>query len=83
MDYSLRMKSHSLVQRLGFVIDFLAKEGLVEPLSPDLRTLLASYVGNTVVYLDKRKPKKGTFSSDWKIMNNVSREQLLSEIEVR
>ncbi len=83
VNYALRMKSHSLVQRLGFVIDFLAKEGLVEPFSQDLRTLLASYVGNTVVYLDKRKPKKGTFSSDWKIMNNVSIEQLLSEIEVR
>jgi predicted transcriptional regulator of viral defense system len=83
VDYALRMKSHSLVQRLGFVIDFLATEGLGKPLSPDLRKLLTSYVGCSVVYLDKRKPKKGAFSSDWKIMNNVSREQLLSEIEVR
>jgi predicted transcriptional regulator of viral defense system len=83
VDYALRMKSHSLVQRLGFVIDFLAKEGLVKPLSPDLKKLLNSYVGSGVVYLDKRKTKKGTFSGDWKIMNNVSREQLLSEIEVR
>ena len=82
-DYALRMKSHSLVQRLGFVIDFLAREGLGKPLSPDLRKLLTSYVGRSVVYLDKRKPKKGALSSDWKIMNNVSREQLLSEIEVR
>jgi predicted transcriptional regulator of viral defense system len=83
VDYALRMKSHSLVQRLGFVIDFLAKEGLVEPLSSNLSKMLSSYVGRSVVYLDARKPKKGAFSGDWNIMNNLSREQLLSEIEVR
>jgi predicted transcriptional regulator of viral defense system len=83
VDYALKMKSHSLVQRLGFVTDFLAKEGLVKPLSPNLRKMLTSYVGHSVVYLDTRKPKKGTFSGDWKIMNNVSRDQLISEIEVR
>ena len=83
VDYALKMKSHSLVQRLGFVTDFLAKEGLVKPLSPNLRKMLTSYVGRSVVYLDTRKPKKGTFSGDWKIMNNVSRDQLISEIEVR
>ena len=83
-DYALRMKSHSLVQRLGFVIDFLGKQqGVGKPLSPDLRKLLMINVGRSVVYLDKRKPKKGALSNDWKIMNNVSREQLLSEIEVR
>lgn len=83
VDYALRMKSHSLVQRLGFVIDFLANEGLVKPLSSDLRQKLKSYVGQSVFYLDSRKPKKGVFFSEWNIMNNVSRVQLLSEIEVR
>jgi predicted transcriptional regulator of viral defense system len=83
VDYALRMKSHSLVQRLGFIIDFLEKENLVDPLSPHLKMLLKSYVGNATVYLDRRKPKKGTFSREWRIMNNVSEEQLLSEIEVR
>lgn len=72
-----------MVQRLGFVIDFLEKEGLGKPLSPDLRRSLSSYVGGSAVYLDSHKPKKGTFSIEWRIMNNVSREQLLSEIEVR
>lgn len=83
VDYALRMKSHSLVQRLGFMVDFLANEGLVKPLSSDLRQELKSYVGQSVFYLDSRKPKKGVFFSEWNIMNNVSRAQLLSEIEVR
>jgi len=83
VDYALRMKSHSLIQRLGFIIDFLEKENLVEPLSPNLKILLKGYVGNATVYLDRRRPKKGTFSKDWRIMNNISEEQLLSEIEVR
>jgi predicted transcriptional regulator of viral defense system len=55
----------------------------MEPLSPNLKVLLKSYVGNTTVYLDKRSPKKGKFSRDWRIMNNISEKQLLSEIEVR
>jgi predicted transcriptional regulator of viral defense system len=83
VDYALRMKSHSLVQRLGFVTDFLSKENLMNPLSPKLRKMLTNHVGHSVIYLDTRKPKKGSFSGDWKIMNNVSREELLSEIEVR
>lgn len=83
VDYALRMKSHSLVQRLGFIIDFLEKENLMESLSLHLKMSLKSYVGNATVYLDRRRPRKGTFSRDWRVMNNVSEEQLLSEIEVR
>jgi predicted transcriptional regulator of viral defense system len=82
-DYALRMKSHALIQRLGFVIDFLAIEGLVSPLSSDHRAVLLEHVGNTPIYLDPRRPKTGVFSRGWNIVNNVSRDQLLSEIEVR
>jgi len=30
-----------------------------------------------------RKPRTGEFSKEWRIINNVPREQLLSEIEIR
>lgn len=83
VDYALRMKSYALVQRLGFVIDFLAKERLVKPLPSGLRNLLQDGVGRTSIYLDPRKPKTGSFYKEWRIVCNVSREQLLSEIEVR
>lgn len=83
VDYAIRMRSHSLVQRLGFIIDFLAGEGLVKPLSPDLRKLLQAGVGKAPVYLDPRSPRRGSFFKEWRIVCNVSRDQLLSEIEIR
>jgi predicted transcriptional regulator of viral defense system len=83
VDYAIRMKSHALVQRLGFIIGFLAREGLVRPLPSGLRKLLQGNVGRTPIYLDRRKPKTGSFSKEWRVVCNVSRDQLLSEIEVR
>jgi predicted transcriptional regulator of viral defense system len=83
VDYAVRMKSHALVQRLGFVLDFLAKEGLATPLSSDLRIALLNHVGKTSIYLDRKKAKSGSYAREWKVVNNLSREQLLSEIEVR
>jgi len=81
--YAAKMGSHALVQRLGFIINFLGKEELVEPLSPDLKNMLREHVGKPVIYLDPRRPKTGGFSKEWRIINNISRSQLLSEIEVR
>jgi predicted transcriptional regulator of viral defense system len=83
VDYALRMKSHALVQRLGFVVDFLSREGLVKPLPSGLRNLLQDDVGRTPIYLDPRKPKTGSFYKEWRVVCNLSRDQLLSEIEVR
>jgi predicted transcriptional regulator of viral defense system len=83
VDYAVRMQSHALVQRLGFVVDFLVKEGLANPLPKDLRDLLLRHVGKTAIYLDSRRPRSGEFSKDWRIVNNVPRSQLVSEIEVR
>jgi len=81
--YALRMNSHALVQRLGFIIDFIVKKGLADPLPEELRDALLSHVGRTTVYTDARRPKSGEFSEEWRIVNNVPAEQLLSEIEVR
>ena len=83
IDYAVRMESSVLIQRLGFITDFLEKEKLIESFPEDLRTILKRHRGETVVYLDRRRPKQGVFSKDWKIMNNVPKEQLLSEIEIR
>jgi len=83
VDYALRMGSHSLVQRLGFMIDSLSKEGLVQPLPADLRGMLLKCVGNAPIYLDSARAKKGVFSKDWRIIDNVPHDQLFSEIEVK
>jgi predicted transcriptional regulator of viral defense system len=81
--YAVRMNSHALIQRLGFIIDFLAKKELVKPLPRNLKDKMLSHVGKTAIYLDSRKPKTGEFSKEWRIINNAPREQLLSEIEIR
>ena len=83
IEYAVKMGSHVLAQRLGFVIDFLAKEEYVEPLSRELKNTLRRQVGKTAIYLDPRRPKKGKFSNEWRVVNNVPKSQLLSEIEVR
>lgn len=81
--YALRMNSHALIQRMGFIIDYLANEKLIKPLPQNLQDKLLKQVGKTAIYLDSRKQKTGTFSKEWNIVNNLPREQLLSEIEVR
>jgi predicted transcriptional regulator of viral defense system len=83
VNYALRMNSHALIQRMGFTIDYLTNEQLIKPLPQNLRDKLLKKVGKTAIYLDSRKPKTGTFSKEWNIINNLPREQLLSEIEVR
>ena len=83
VDYALRMDSHALVQRLGFIIDFLKKEGLVRPMPPILVNRLLSHVGKTPMYLDQKRPRSGSFVREWNIVNNVLEDQLLSEVEAR
>jgi len=81
--YAVKMKSHALIQRLGFISDFLAKEELVKPLPRNLKNRMLRHVGKTAIYLDSRRPKTGEFSKEWRIINNVTRALLLSEIEIR
>jgi predicted transcriptional regulator of viral defense system len=81
--YAIKMNSHALIQRMGFIIDYLANEKLIKPLPKNLKDKLLKHVGKTAIYLDSRKPKSGKFSKEWNTINNIPREQLLSEIEVR
>jgi predicted transcriptional regulator of viral defense system len=83
VEYAVRMNSHSLIQRLGFVIHFLVEEGLVEPLPSNLNETLFEHVGKAVICLDPKRPRTGIFSKEWRIINNVPKTQLLSEIEIR
>jgi len=83
VEYAVRMNSHALIQRLGFIIDFLVKEDLVKPFPRNLKDKMLGHVGKAAIYLDSRKPRTGEFSREWRIINNVPREQLLSEIEIR
>ena len=81
--YAVKMNSHALIQRLGFIISFLVEQSLAKPLSPKLEKMLLDHLGKSVIYLDSKRPKNGKLSKKWKIINNVQKSQLLSEIEVR
>jgi predicted transcriptional regulator of viral defense system len=83
VDYALQMKSNALVQRLGFMIDFLAKKELLEPMPLMLLDQLTRHVGKTPIYLDQKRSRSGSFVKDWNVVNNIPEDQLLSEIEVR
>ena len=83
VDYSIRMSSNSLAQRLGFLIDFLGEEELT--FFPDEeRGRLLRYVGKAPIYLAPTRiyGKGGSFSGEWRIVQNIDRGVLLSEIAI-
>lgn len=84
VEYAIRMGSYSIVQRLGFLIDFAAEEG-TSRLSTKERRRLLKHVGKSVVYLSPTKShgKVRQFHRNWNLIQNVSRDQLLSEILIR
>lgn len=63
LDYACRMKSNSLIQRLGFLLESLN--------IPFESKHLLDHVGRTVVYLDPLGEKKGKYDSRWSVMQNV------------
>jgi len=79
IDYAVRMKTHAVCQRLGFMLDFLAEKRLVDPLPKNLRDKLHTGVGMTPIYIGPRQ-RGGDYSRDWRVVQTASDEQLLSEI---
>lgn len=76
--YALRMKTHAVCQRLGFLLDVLAAKGLIGPLRKDLRGKLLSGVGKSLIYVGP-KELGGLYSSDWRIIRTLPEKQMLSE----
>jgi len=81
-NYAVRMRSHSLIQRLGYLIDVLASEGLTS-FPEETRKKLLKHVGNTVIYLDPSREKRGRLAKAWNIIANVAENELLSEVQIR
>lgn len=84
VDYAIRMNSYSMVQRLGFLLDFLEKEGFTAFPSEEKEDLL-EHIGKTTIYLASvtKYRKGGDYNRDWNIVQNVPRDRLLSEIIIR
>jgi len=79
IEYAVRMKTHAVCQRLGFMLEFLAEKCLADPLTKNLRDKLHSGVGMTPIYIGPRE-RGGDYSRDWRVIKTASDEQLLSEI---
>lgn len=72
VEYALRMKSHSLLKRLGYLLQILrikASNKLIESLKKNL--------GKGYSLLDPYKEKKGYYDKEWKLIVNTSKEKLL------
>jgi len=78
-DYALRVRSQALVQRLGYLADFLQL-----PFETLARDRLLSGVGKSTPYLGRpgRWGTGGEYDALWRIVDNVPRQELLAEIEV-
>lgn len=66
--YALKMKNNAVVKRLGFILDFLGLESNAKSLE---KKISASYS-----ILDPTKEKKGKLNSKWKLLINVSEDDL-------
>jgi len=76
--YALKMNSVALVQRLGYLMDFLevkGPSGTRERLKGRIKKHSRSYLGSTRIW-----GQKGIFDSEWQVVVNVPREEIVAEI---
>jgi len=78
--HAFRFESQALIQRMGYLIDLLEL-----PISPEARDCLLAGVGKSTPYLGRpgQWGTGGAYDSTWRIVDNVPRQELLAEIEVR
>jgi len=76
----LDFESSALIQRLGYLADLLHL-----PLPAQTRDRLLAGVGKSTPYLGRpgQWGTGGTYDATWRIVDNVPRQELLAEIEVR
>jgi predicted transcriptional regulator of viral defense system len=79
VDYALRMESHSLVQRLGYLLETVG-----EPLPPDATVRLQAGIGKSKTYLGpiSRWGTRGEYNARWQMVVNVPEAHLLGEIRI-
>jgi len=79
-NYAQRLRSQALVQRLGYLADLLEL-----PLHIAVRERLLASVGKSTPYLGRPSHwgTGGRYDGLWHVVDNVPRQELLAEIEVR
>jgi predicted transcriptional regulator of viral defense system len=76
-DYALRMETHALVQRLGYLLETLGGT-----LPPKLEAKLLAGIGRSKTYLGpiRQWGTGGDYNSKWQVVVNVPEAQLMGEI---
>ncbi len=79
-EYGLRFETQALIQRLGYLTDLLRLPG-----AEQARDLLVAGIGKSTPYLGRpgQWGTGGEYNATWRIVDNVPRQELLAEIEVR
>jgi len=79
-EYGLRFETQALIQRLGYLTDLLPL-----PVAEQARDLLVAGIGKSTPYLGRpgQWGTGGAYNATWRIVDNVPRQELLAEIEVR
>ena len=78
--YALQMQSQALVQRLGYLTDLLDV-----PFDEPIRARLLAAVGKSTPYLGRPSQwgTGGEYDATWRIVDNVPRQELRAEVEIR
>lgn len=79
-NYALRFHTQSLVQRLGYLVDLLNL-----PMDGETRAWLLRGTGKNTCYLGQpgRWGRGGEYHATWRVVDNVPRQELLGDVEVR
>lgn len=78
-EYAVRFESQSLIQRLGYLIELLEIS-----VGEIIREKLFSEISGNTCYLGQisRWQKGGEYDSSWKVVDNIPRRELLTEIKI-
>ncbi len=79
--YAVRMGVHSVCQRLGFILDYMAAKGLLD-FPTDFKKELLKGVGKAPIPLNPSGSLRGSFSKEWRVVMNLGDKELLSEVEL-
>jgi predicted transcriptional regulator of viral defense system len=86
IDYLSYFNSQAVIQRFGYCLEFLKNRNTVDiqdSYLDEIHSLLPPGFGSVYLAPAKKYGKEGSGSNRWKIIENVSRNLLQSEMEIR
>ncbi|MDG6218271.1 MAG: hypothetical protein QCI00_02395 [Candidatus Thermoplasmatota archaeon] len=78
LHYFERFASKALFQRSGYILELLTEQDIIHPPHSFLKKF-RTHIGNTTRLLSQHR-SKGTYNKQWKLIDNVGKETLLSEV---